>query len=806
MRILVVDDHEVVRRGICSVLATESSLTICGEAVDGKDAIEKARALRPDIVVMDITMPRMNGLEATREIKRLLPETEIVIVSQHEAPEMVRQAFNAGARAFVVKSSVSKELLAAINKVNKGEPFVKAAETAESSQSLDPTDVLQRSAAFEKALRESEERFRSAMTNMAEGLVMLDAQGRVTYMNPAAETLFGWSSAELLGKNLHEQTHYKRPDGAPYAATDCPLLRVLRSGAEVRGQEDLFIRKDRSFLPVVFSASPVRTEPMNGGLVVCFRDDAIRRQAQEALRQSERIYRAIGESIDYGVWICDEHGRNVYASPSFLELIGLTQEQCSECGWAHAMDPAEGDATKEAWQQCVRKGTSWEREARFRAKDGHWHHILSRGVPIRDSQGKVLYWAGINLDIQHRKEAEQQLQQLVERLESRVSERTLELENATAKLRELTGTLLQTQDEERRRIARELHDGVGQLVVAMSMNLTTLVSEKERLSPEARQTLDQNQALIEQCSREIRTMSHLLHPPLLDEVGLDSALRWYVDGFSDRSKITVDTKLARDFTEDLPRDLALSVFRIVQESLTNIHRHSESPTALVQIDRSPREITLIVEDQGKGIPAEIQSKILSGELIGVGLRGMRERVRQFGGRLDVHSNGNGTRVVAVLPVPNIAEEEALATGHAEIATPVNSDFSVNQNVRQPATILCIDDELTGLLARRLLLESAGYRVVQARSGPEGIRTFQQEKIDAVILDYWMSGMKGTAVASAIKRIDPAVPIIVLSGVSDLPGEAAGLVDLWLLKGSHRAEQLLDSIRVLLERRPAVSSE
>jgi signal transduction histidine kinase len=150
---------------------------------------------------------------------------------------------------------------------------------------------------------------------------------------------------------------------------------------------------------------------------------------------------------------------------------------------------------------------------------------------------KILYWAGINLDIQHRKEAERQLQQLVETLESRVSERTLQLENATVKLRELTGTLLQTQDEERRRIARELHDGAGQLVVAMSMNFANILREKEKLSAPARQTAERTQALIEQASREIRTMSHLLHPPLLDEVGLDSALRWYVDGFSERSKI-----------------------------------------------------------------------------------------------------------------------------------------------------------------------------------------------------------------------------------------------------------------------------
>ena len=159
MRILVVDDHEVVRRGMCSVLAAETSLTLCGEAVDGKDAVEKAKALRPDIIVMDITMPQMNGLEATREIKRLLPETEIVIVSQHEAPEMVRQAFNAGARAYVVKSTVAKELLAAIAKVNKGEPFVKATETVDASKSLDPTDVLQRSPRSKKLCAKARRNF-----------------------------------------------------------------------------------------------------------------------------------------------------------------------------------------------------------------------------------------------------------------------------------------------------------------------------------------------------------------------------------------------------------------------------------------------------------------------------------------------------------------------------------------------------------------------------------------------------------------------------------------------------------------------
>jgi len=145
-------------------------------------------------------------------------------------------------------------------------------------------------------------------------------------------------------------------------------------------------------------------------------------------------------------------------------------------------------------------------------------------------------------------------------------------------------------------------------------------------------------------------MSHLLHPPLLDEVGLDSALRWYVDGFSKRSSISVQLDLAAGFSEGLPRDLALALFRIVQECLTNVHRHSESSTAFVSIRRSSTEIRLEVRDAGRGIPAELQSRISSGESPGVGLRGMRERIRQFDGRFEMRSENGTTTVVAALPI------------------------------------------------------------------------------------------------------------------------------------------------------------
>lgn len=648
MRILVVDDHEVVRRGICAILACQPELTISGEAADGREAVEKALAVRPDLVVMDISMPKVNGLEATREIKKRLPDTSVVIVSQHAAPEMVRQAFSAGATSYVVKSAISQDLLTAIERIRLNQPSLEFHATVE-NQHHGSQEIPNQGTTFEKS-RPSEESFHSAMNHIAEAIYMLDERGLVTYVNPAAEAMFGWNAAELLGKRMHDVTHYKHADGRPFAAEECVGLQVLGSGLGVKDRQDTFIRKDGSLFPVVVSASPLTDNGKTSGVVVCLRHDTRRKEVEDTLRRSEPIYQAIGESLDYGIWICDANGRNIYASPSFLKLVGLTQEQCSEFGWKHVLHPEDADATMSAWKECVRNGTFWEREHRVRTVEGKWRYILARGGPILDAHGKITFWAGINLDIQHRKESEVAL-------EIRIAERTEELQRASDELRRLSGTLLQTQDEERRRIARELHDGIGQILAALSMNVSEVDAEKERLPEAARESLRESTRLIEQASQEIRTISHLLHPPLLDEVGLESALQWYVEGFGERSKIKVTMQAPAGFSQGLSRDLALTFFRIVQECLTNVRRHSESRTAYVTISRSAEEIVLEVRDEGKGVPREIQGLVPSGESMGVGLRGMRERARQFDGRLEIHSTAGETRIRAAFPIKTLAAPE-----------------------------------------------------------------------------------------------------------------------------------------------------
>jgi len=216
-------------------------------------------------------------------------------------------------------------------------------------------------------------------------------------------------------------------------------------------------------------------------------------------------------------------------------------------------------------------------------------------------------------------------------------------------LRELSSRLQQMRDEERRRISRELHDSVGQLLAALGMNLAVLQRQSGNLDAAANRALSENASLVDQISREIRTISHLLHPPLLDAAGLVSAIRWYVDGFSERSKIQVSLDIPEEFGR-LSDEMEIAIFRMVQECLTNIHRHSGGAAATIRMREEDDRLLIEVRDQGRGISLEKQFELSSSGRTGVGFRGMRERLRQLGGTLNIQSDGGGTVVTAVMPL------------------------------------------------------------------------------------------------------------------------------------------------------------
>jgi signal transduction histidine kinase len=261
------------------------------------------------------------------------------------------------------------------------------------------------------------------------------------------------------------------------------------------------------------------------------------------------------------------------------------------------------------------------------------------------------------------RKAHDELRSAHDELERKVQQRTADLNLANENLGELSGRLQQMRDEERRQISRELHDSIGQLLAALAMNLAVVQRQADNLDSAGARAVSENAAMVEQISREIRTISHLLHPPLLDAAGLASALRWYVDGFSERSQIKVDLRISEPFRR-LSDEMEIAIFRMVQECLTNIHRHSGGNSAAICMREENHRIVVEVQDAGKGIPLEKQLELTSSGRIGVGFRGMRERVRQLGGTLEIRSDDAGTAVTATLP---LAEPTSANVEKSEVA-------------------------------------------------------------------------------------------------------------------------------------------
>ena len=276
-------------------------------------------------------------------------------------------------------------------------------------------------------------------------------------------------------------------------------------------------------------------------------------------------------------------------------------------------------------ETILRREPHWEGELKQITRYGARISVSSRWAVWRDLSGKTLGRFQLDSDITRRKNVEQEL-------------------------RVLSGRLLTIRDEERRRWARELHDSVGQLLVGITMNLSILQRQLDGAGPIDSKFLSESMHLTNEALQEIRTLSYLLHPPMLDEVGLASALRWFASGFTKRSQIEIDLEIPESLGR-FPRDLEIAAFRIVQETLTNVHRHSGSSTAKINIWRSTNQLRLKVEDQGKGmiLPAFGKDDRESA-ILGVGISGIRERVRQLGGQMQIRSGEWGTAVEVVFPL------------------------------------------------------------------------------------------------------------------------------------------------------------
>lgn len=492
---------------------------------------------------------------------------------------------------------------------------------------------------------------------------------RWAYVNQARARMAGRSGIEdFVGKTVRE-TYPELEGHAFFAALD----QVYRTGVPFVGKE----------LPAPFSRGPEGSPDL--AYVNCvyqpFRDDngdvegilihtvevteqVLARNAIEQANEGERQQRAVAEfernqlrelfsQAPAGIAILTgPNHRWSFANSACCELVGRSTQELLDRPIRETLPELAGLGFFEVLDQVYRSGVPYvgkEMKASLSCgpnktpEEAYFDFIYQ---PVRNLAGETEGIMALAVEVTEQLQARSQL-------ESRVQQRTLELQRVQDALQTLSGNLMQAQDEERRRVARELHDSIGQYLAAIQMNLSALAAgaaDSSALRPRLQDCID----LVGRCTSEIRTISYLLHPPLLDEMGLASAISWYVDGFAERSGIDVRLDLPRN----LPRfssEVETALFRVVQQSLANVHRHTKSRAACVRLAIRGETLTLEVSDDGAGFTPEILFKFRqNGRLSGVGITGMRERINGLRGTFDIASGPDGTTIAVTLPIPQQA--------------------------------------------------------------------------------------------------------------------------------------------------------
>jgi PAS domain S-box-containing protein len=575
------------------------------------------------------------------------------------------------------KSYVGREMKAKLNRAQSGQPeegyFDFVYEPLRNSEGVVDGIFVHAVEVTDKVLarqdiEKRERQFREMIDALPAAIYTTDAAGRLTHFNPAAVEFSG-RTPELGTDQWCVSWKLFYPDGRPMPHDECPMAIALKEGRVIKGAEAIAECPDgtrRWFTPYPTLLRDDQGKIIGG--INMLVDITARKQAEEATG----YLAAIVSSSDDAILSKNLDGVIRSWNKSAERLFGYAAKEA--IGKHITIIVPSDRRTEEAnILSRLRRGERIDHFETVRMrKDGSIFDVSLTISPIKDSAGHVIGASNVARDISHLKrveralrESEERYRTLAESLEAEVRARTRQLEERnneilrqTEQVRELSWRLLRAQDEERRHIARELHDSAGQTLTVLGMNLAQFVQKTGRAAPEVAGEAATIQEMVQQLHRDIRTTSYLLHPPLLDESGLYSAVSWYTQGLVERSGLQINLDMSEDFGR-LPGDMELVVFRLIQECLTNIHRHAGSKTASIRITRDADQVTVEVRDQGMGMPPERLAQVQSGAS-GVGIRGIRERLRQFKGEMKIESDSSGTRISVTIPARKsaIAQDES----------------------------------------------------------------------------------------------------------------------------------------------------
>jgi PAS domain S-box-containing protein len=647
-RVLIADDNADMRLYLVRLLSERFDTTAVANGLAALDAIQQQV---PDLILSDVMMPELDGFGLLRELRKN-PETRtipIILLSARAGEESRVEGIDAGADDYLVKPFSARELIARV------QTHLQLAQVRRET---------------DQAIRESEVKLQLSLKSSAMGVFYWYPQEDRTESDARVLEIFGISSTDELTLAAALATMIDPEDRDRYARS---VARSLDPTLDGKLEEEIRVQLpdgSKHWLSVMakmyFAGSPPKADRM-AGLIGDITD---RKKIEEAVKRLAAQYQTLLNQAPLGVYMVGADFRIRDVNPTALrtfsdipDIIGRDFEEVIHEMW----DKKYADEIVAIFRNTLKTGEPYQTPERIehridRDATEYYEWRVDR-IPLPEGGfGVVCYFRDISGQVRARvviSESEDRFRKLAETLESEVRIRTSELEERNSEVlaqaqtvQTLSRNLMHVQDEERRHIARELHDSAGQTLTVLGITLANLAqfTSSQRTPKTESQMVEkiaEAQAIVQQLTQEIRTASYLLHPPLLDETGLAAALQWYVDGVAERSGLSVTLTLPESL-QRFSRDAELAIFRVVQECLTNIHRHSGSKSAGIDVSLSEGNILVEVKDHGNGMSAEKLSGIQS-NASGVGIRGMSERVRQLGGKISINSDSSGTTVSVSLP-------------------------------------------------------------------------------------------------------------------------------------------------------------